>query len=382
MFANLYMAYETLSPAMQRLLEPLGAIHDVGAAKGLSKRDPANAAAVTRMNPPIVHPLVRIHPETQRKALFVTERVRGFEGMTEEESRPLLDFLNRHAVRFTLSTPTATTGHAERSADVGQPLPAPYRPGRFRPVERPALRQSGRRCADSADRPFRDAKRRLKRFPGNFLRTSIRRAPKLIARNPKSMQSCAYSLVSAGPAVAITALPFARAFEMTSRASDAKRSSAKVIPERPIDEARSPVPIQMISIPSTSRISSRFLIASLDSMSGTTTIPSFVCCRYSFPAVCTRVAFVVADSALAGRCVSRGGKRAPQVVRGVDVGDDHAGRAGVQRFHDLDRIVLGNPRQRNDPAYLGSAYQMLELFEAGRRVFHVERGPSRGRNIP
>jgi taurine dioxygenase len=39
------------------------------------------------------------HPETGRKALYIGEKVKSCEGMTEEESRPLIDYLIRHATR-------------------------------------------------------------------------------------------------------------------------------------------------------------------------------------------------------------------------------------------------------------------------------------------
>ena len=42
---------------------------------------------------------MRVHPETGRKALYIGEKVTGFVGMTEEESRPLIDYLVRHATR-------------------------------------------------------------------------------------------------------------------------------------------------------------------------------------------------------------------------------------------------------------------------------------------
>jgi taurine dioxygenase len=97
MFANMYMAYERLSPIMQKFIEGLEAVHDVTMIKGFSQRDPAQVEEMKRLNPPIAHPVVRIHPETDKKLLFISERVRNFVGMTEEESRPILEFLNSHA---------------------------------------------------------------------------------------------------------------------------------------------------------------------------------------------------------------------------------------------------------------------------------------------
>jgi taurine dioxygenase len=110
MFANMYMAHESLSPTMQDLAAQLSAIHDAATRPrftGTQVADQRSAEAVRReesahvaINPPAVQPVVRIHPETRRKALFVGERVRRFVGMTEEESRPLLEMFNRHAVAY------------------------------------------------------------------------------------------------------------------------------------------------------------------------------------------------------------------------------------------------------------------------------------------
>lgn len=66
-----------------------------------------------RINPPIAQPVVRIHPETGRKALYLGEKVKRFDGMTEEESRPLIDFLNRHATR-----PEFLYRHQWRAGDI------------------------------------------------------------------------------------------------------------------------------------------------------------------------------------------------------------------------------------------------------------------------
>ncbi|RTZ45512.1 TauD/TfdA family dioxygenase [Candidimonas sp. SYP-B2681] len=97
MFANLYMAYDTLSPVIRNFIDTLEAVHDITLIKGFSRRDPAQIEEMRRLNPPIAHPVVRIHPETDKKLLFISERVRNFVGMSEEESQPILDFLNRHA---------------------------------------------------------------------------------------------------------------------------------------------------------------------------------------------------------------------------------------------------------------------------------------------
>jgi taurine dioxygenase len=44
-----------------------------------------------------VHPVVRVHPETGRKSLLIGQRIRGFLGMSDEESQSLLSLLNGHA---------------------------------------------------------------------------------------------------------------------------------------------------------------------------------------------------------------------------------------------------------------------------------------------
>jgi taurine dioxygenase len=99
MFTNMYLAYETLSDKMKAFLDDLSAVHDVSLVKGIEKRDPEQVAELKRLSPPVAHPVVRVHPDTGRKALFVSERVRTFVGMTEDESQPILRFLCQHATR-------------------------------------------------------------------------------------------------------------------------------------------------------------------------------------------------------------------------------------------------------------------------------------------
>ena len=98
MFANMYRAYETLSDGMKKLLEGIYGVHIQGRAQ-IDNSTPERAAESRRRYPGAAHPIVRVHPETARKALYINEQVRLFVGMTAEESRPLIHHLTEHAVR-------------------------------------------------------------------------------------------------------------------------------------------------------------------------------------------------------------------------------------------------------------------------------------------
>jgi taurine dioxygenase len=100
-FANMYLAYETLSQGMKKMIADLHGIHMSGTRKinNLQSGIP-HAEEQRRLNPPIAQPVVRVHPETGRKALYLGDKVKRFDGMTEEESKPLIDYLNKHATRF------------------------------------------------------------------------------------------------------------------------------------------------------------------------------------------------------------------------------------------------------------------------------------------
>lgn len=102
MFANMYMAYDTLSDGLKSVLDKLEAVHSFAyyAARGLKGRDPQQIAHMNRINPPVAQPVVRVHPETGRKALYVSEMMTSrFAGMTREESAGLLQYLFRHSVQ-------------------------------------------------------------------------------------------------------------------------------------------------------------------------------------------------------------------------------------------------------------------------------------------
>ena len=95
LFANMYLAFDALSPALQKLLESLKAVNSSAKADASKTReDRVRAEGTERTEFVAEHPEVRTHPETGRKALYVNSghSVR-FAGWTEEESAPLLRFL-------------------------------------------------------------------------------------------------------------------------------------------------------------------------------------------------------------------------------------------------------------------------------------------------
>ena len=98
MFANMYAAYEALSDGMKKLIDELHGVHSPER-KNAAQVSPEWEAENRRLNPPVGQPVVRVHPETGRKALYIGEKVKRFDGMTEEESRPLIEYLVRHATR-------------------------------------------------------------------------------------------------------------------------------------------------------------------------------------------------------------------------------------------------------------------------------------------
>ena len=103
LFANMYLAYETLSPGLKRLLDGLVAVNSSAKADVTKTReDRLRDAARSNAQREYVaeHPVVRTHPETGRRALYVNggHTVR-FKDMTEEESAPLLQYLFAHQQR-------------------------------------------------------------------------------------------------------------------------------------------------------------------------------------------------------------------------------------------------------------------------------------------
>ncbi len=106
-FVSLVAAYEALSPGMKAYLEDMSAVNDFMKLHG----SPAKARswkgdnfermdAMRRDNPPTEHPLVRVHPVTGRKHLYLSESfTTHIVGIEAEESQRVLDFLFRHVAK-------------------------------------------------------------------------------------------------------------------------------------------------------------------------------------------------------------------------------------------------------------------------------------------
>lgn len=103
MFANLYLAYETLSDPMKAMLDGRKAVNSSqkgDAAAGRQKSVDENPKDASNVQTESIHPVLRTHPETGRQALYVN---RGhtvcFEGTTPQESAPILEYLFEHQIR-------------------------------------------------------------------------------------------------------------------------------------------------------------------------------------------------------------------------------------------------------------------------------------------
>jgi taurine dioxygenase len=88
-FASTQAAYQTLSPGFREILATLNAVHSYD---GPDAPDHPSETAI--------HPVIREHPVTGERGVYMNRMfVRRFEGMTEAESRPLIDYLDRHMSR-------------------------------------------------------------------------------------------------------------------------------------------------------------------------------------------------------------------------------------------------------------------------------------------
>jgi taurine dioxygenase len=100
-FANCIAAYEALPAAMKRRLDGLKAIHRYSSRRRVADSPrPKLTQAQLDETPDVAHPIVRTHPHTGRKAIYVTaDECIGIEGMPEDEAVELIAELDTHCVK-------------------------------------------------------------------------------------------------------------------------------------------------------------------------------------------------------------------------------------------------------------------------------------------
>jgi taurine dioxygenase len=117
-YVNMHLAYDGLPPAMKAKIDGARAIHVYQSR--YSERKLQALPDTTKVPDSVAHPLVRTHPESGRKALYLNPiRTEGIVDMDDAEGLPLLDELLAHATREKYQY-----RHRWQEGDVGQSLPA------------------------------------------------------------------------------------------------------------------------------------------------------------------------------------------------------------------------------------------------------------------
>jgi len=97
-FCDMYGAYERLSPEWKQRIANLRAVHNLDFSRTRRHGEDPMTDAQRREVPPVDHPVVRTHPETRRKCLFLGDHAEYIVGMDYDEGRALIEELNALAV--------------------------------------------------------------------------------------------------------------------------------------------------------------------------------------------------------------------------------------------------------------------------------------------
>ena len=97
-FCDMYGAYERLSPEWKTRIANMRAVHNLDFSRTRRHGEDPMTEAQRREVPPVDHPIVRTHPDTGRKCLFLGDHAEYIVGMAYDEGRTLIDELNALAV--------------------------------------------------------------------------------------------------------------------------------------------------------------------------------------------------------------------------------------------------------------------------------------------
>ena len=93
-FADMYEAYERLAAAEKERLGTMRAVHNLDFSRNRRHGEEPMTEAQRRERPPVSQPIVRTHPETGRRAVFLGDHAECIEGLPYEEGRALIEKLN------------------------------------------------------------------------------------------------------------------------------------------------------------------------------------------------------------------------------------------------------------------------------------------------
>jgi len=110
-FCDMYGAYERLSPAWKQRLEKLRAVHNLDFSRTRRHAEERMTEAQRNAVPPVDHPIVRTHPDTGRKCLFLGDHAEYVLGMDYDDGRAMIEELNALAVHPDLTYEHRWTPH-------------------------------------------------------------------------------------------------------------------------------------------------------------------------------------------------------------------------------------------------------------------------------
>jgi taurine dioxygenase len=147
-FADMYSAYALLPAAMKRRIEGRRAIHNLDFSRSRRHGEDLLTAEQKAKVPPIAHPIVRTHPETGRKAIFLGDHAEEIEGLPYDEGRALIEEIN---AMITPPERVYTHHWSPRQCMVWDNRCTLHRATGF---DEARLKRVMRRCTINGDRPF------------------------------------------------------------------------------------------------------------------------------------------------------------------------------------------------------------------------------------
>jgi len=98
-FCDMYGAYERLDDVWKQRIAGLRAVHNLDFSRTRRHGEEPMSEAQRKAVPPVDHPVVRTHPETGRRCLFLGDHAEYIAGMPYDEGRALIEELNAMAIR-------------------------------------------------------------------------------------------------------------------------------------------------------------------------------------------------------------------------------------------------------------------------------------------